>query len=168
MRRGTISIPIENISPQLHYREPMMLLRNIGKNFVDVSSQSSADFPRSLGWPRHGDRRSSTTTDRMDAVVTDQRRPGARSAQYNGDREPLAHPQAHRPQEQPRRHWRGGEGRHSAWAAVGHRDHLGGYLSASDPRLHFGLGATRRLSALRFAGPAESSKCCSTRPAIVN
>jgi hypothetical protein len=35
---------IENTSPQLRYCEPMMLIRNIGKDFVDVSSVSGNIF----------------------------------------------------------------------------------------------------------------------------
>src|SRR5260370_36498826 len=35
---------IELNFPQLHYREPMLLARNTGKGFVDVSAQSGAVF----------------------------------------------------------------------------------------------------------------------------
>ena len=36
---------IERTSPQLHYREPLLLAKNVGgKNFVDVSASSGSVF----------------------------------------------------------------------------------------------------------------------------
>ena len=35
---------IELTSPQIHYREPMLLARNTGTGFVDISAQSGAVF----------------------------------------------------------------------------------------------------------------------------
>ena len=48
---------IEKSYPLLHYREPMMLVRNTGRKFADVIDHLIQHIPRRLGGPRHGDRR---------------------------------------------------------------------------------------------------------------
>ena len=60
---------IENSSPSLHYREPMLLARNTGKEFVDVSSDSGTVFQQA--WVGRGLAIGDLDNDgRVDAVVT--------------------------------------------------------------------------------------------------
>jgi hypothetical protein len=55
--------------PQLHYKEPMLLARNTGRGFVDVSAQSGAVFQQS--WAGRGMAVGDLDNDgRVDAVVT--------------------------------------------------------------------------------------------------
>ncbi len=55
--------------PQLRYKEPMLLIRNTGKRFVDVSSQSGAVFQQA--WAGRGMAVGDLDNDgRVDAVVT--------------------------------------------------------------------------------------------------
>ena len=130
---------VEKSFPQLRYREPMLLARNTGKGFVDVSSASGEIFHQA--WVGRGMAIGDIDNDgRIDAVVT-----------TNGGAAHLLH------NETP-------EGNH--WLTlklIGHksnRDGIGalikvvtsagaqwvtvttasGYLSSSDPRAHFGLG----------------------------
>ena len=130
---------VEKSFPQLRYREPMLLARNTGKGFVDVSSASGEIFQQA--WVGRGMAIGDIDNDgRIDAVVT-----------TNGGAAYLLH------NETP-------EGNH--WLTlklIGHksnRDGIGalikvvtsagaqwvtvttasGYLSSSDPRARFGLG----------------------------
>ena len=60
---------IEKSFSQLHYREPMLLLRNTGKKFVDVSSISGDIFHEA--WVGRGMAIGDIDNDgRIDAVVT--------------------------------------------------------------------------------------------------
>ncbi len=130
---------IEKSFPQLHYREPMMLVRNTGKKFVDVSSISSEIFHEA--WVGRGMAIGDLNNDgRIDAVVSTNGGP--------------AHVLIN--QTETGNHWltlrlighksnRDGIGAQvkvvtsggNQWATV---TTSSGYLSASDPRLHFGLG----------------------------
>lgn len=129
---------IEKSFPQLHYREPMVLLRNTGKKFVDVSAASGAVFQDA--WVGRGMAIGDIDNDgRIDAVVTTNGGP--------------AHVLLNRTVTS--NHWitlrltghksnRDGIGAvvklttraGSQWATV---TTSGGYLSASDPRVHFGM-----------------------------
>jgi hypothetical protein len=130
---------VEKISPQLHYREPILLARNIGGKFQDVSSISGEVFQQR--WVGRGMAIGDLDNDgRIDAVVTTNGGPA-----YVLKNETETH-----------NHW-------VTLRLVGHksnRDAIGavvkltssngiqwvtvttssGYLSASDPRVHFGLG----------------------------
>jgi hypothetical protein len=125
--------------PNLHYREPMLLLRNTGKGFVDVSADSGAIFHQS--WLGRGMAIGDIDNDgRLDAVATSN--DGPIHILHN---ETLT-----------QNHW-------LTLKLVGHksnRDAIGAevelttskgpqfatvstassYLSASDKRVHFGLG----------------------------
>jgi len=60
---------IELTNPSLHYREPMLLLRNTGKGFLDVSQSSGEVFKQS--WVARGMAIGDLDNDgRLDAVVT--------------------------------------------------------------------------------------------------
>jgi hypothetical protein len=126
--------------PNLHYREPMLLLRNTGKEFVDVSADSGPIFHQA--WLGRGMAIGDIDNDgRLDAVVTSNDGPvyilHNETPTYN--------------------HW-------LTLKLVGHRSNrdaigaavklvtasgtqfatvstAGSYLSSSDKRVHFGLGA---------------------------
>jgi hypothetical protein len=131
---------IEKTSPQLHYREPMLLLRNTGKGFVDVSANSGDIFHEA--WVGRGMAIGDIDNDgRIDAVVA-----------TNGSSLHIIH------NETPTsNHW-------LTLKLVGHRSNRDGigaevklvtangpqwatvstassYLSSSDKRVHFGLGS---------------------------
>ena len=130
---------IELNYPNLHYREPMLLVRNTGTGFVDVSADSGTVFHEP--WLGRGIAVGDIDNDgRLDAVVT-----------TNDGPIHILHNETSTPN-----HW-------LALKLVGHksnRDAIGAevrlttargkqsatvttassYLSASDKRLHFGLG----------------------------
>jgi enediyne biosynthesis protein E4 len=131
---------IEKSSPNLHYREPIMLLRNAGKGFTDVSSMSGDVFHQA--WVGRGLAIGDIDNDgRIDAVVTENGGPAHILGNVT----------------QTSNHW-------LTFKLIGHksnRDGIGaviqvvttkgpqwvtvttasGYLSSSDVRAHFGLGA---------------------------
>lgn len=133
---------VELTFPSIHYREPMMLARNTGKGFVDVSAQSGEVFKEA--WVGRGMAVGDIYNDGMlDAVIStnDGTAHVIRNQTANGN------------------HWLG-------LKLVGHRsnrDAIGAevkittekgsqwemvstaasYLSASDKRLHFGLGSEK-------------------------
>jgi hypothetical protein len=144
---------IEKSFPQLRYKEPMMLLRNTGKRFVDVSGISSEIFREA--WVGRGMAIGDLDNDgRIDAVVT-----------TNGG---TAH--VLRNVTETANHWitlrlighksnRDGIGAQvkivtaqgSQWATV---TTSSGYLSASDPRAHFGLGMTSDVKRIEIRWPS--------------
>jgi enediyne biosynthesis protein E4 len=130
---------IELTSPQVHYKEPMLLARNTGHGFVDVSAVSGSVFTQP--WVGRGMAVGDLDNDgRLDAVVT-----------TNGGAPHILHNETLTPN-----HW-------LTLRLVGHRSNRdaigaeiklttsqgqqlatvstsGGYLSSSDKRAHFGLG----------------------------
>jgi enediyne biosynthesis protein E4 len=131
---------VELTTPNLRYREPMLLLRNTGKNFVDVSRESGAVFQ--IPWVGRGMAVGDIDNDgRLDAVVT--------------TNDGLAHVLHN---ETPTtNHWlivnlvghksnRDGIGA-EVEVATSHGSQLAtvttasSYLSSSDKRVHFGLGS---------------------------
>lgn len=130
---------IELNYPQLRYKEPMLLARNTGKGFVDVSSQSGSVFQQP--WVSRGMAMGDLDNDgRVDAVVT-----------TNGGPAHILHNQT-----ATKNHW-------LTINLVGHRSNrdgigaeikvttskgsqyvtvstAGSYLSSNDKRAHFGLG----------------------------
>ena len=130
---------IERQFPQLHYREPMLLLHNTGKGFTDVSAESGRVFEQR--WVGRGLAVGDINNDgRVDAVVTTN--DGAPHVLYN--------------QTSTSNHW-------LTLTLVGHKSNrdgigaevrlstpqmnqlvtvstCGSYLSSSDKRVHFGLG----------------------------
>ena len=144
---------IELTNPNLHYREPMLLARNTGHGFVDVSSQSGAVFQKP--WVARGMAVGDLDNDgRIDAVVN-----------TNDGRAHVLHNQITN-----KNHW-------ILLKLVGHRsnrDAIGAeitlttgsgrqyatvstsssYLSASDQRVHFGLGTDNAISKLEIRWPS--------------
>jgi len=141
------------ISPQLHYREPMLLARNHGGKFVDVSPVSGDIFKKA--WVGRGMAIGDLDNDgRIDAVVT-----------TNGGLAYVLHNET-----ATNNHWitlrlishksnRDGIGavvklttaEGSQWATV---TTSGSYLSASDPRVHFGLGSSTTANSIEIRWPS--------------
>jgi len=126
--------------PDLRYKEPMLLARNTGKRFVDVSAQAGEVFQKA--WVGRGLAIGDIDNDgRLDAVVTTN--DGGVHVLHNAT--------------QNQNHWLTLElvGHHSNRDAIGAEVKLvtakgsqwatvttaGSYLSSSDKRLHFGLGS---------------------------
>lgn len=144
---------IEMVSPQLRYKEPMLLLRNTGHQFVDVSSESGEVFHQS--WVGRGMAIGDIDNDgRIDAVVS-----------TNGGPAHILHNET-----VTQHHWitlklRGHKsnrdgigavvtvttGHGSQWATV---TTSSGYLSANDPRLHFGLGVDTTVESIQIRWPS--------------
>jgi len=144
---------IEKQSPNLHYREPVLLVRNTGKKFVDVSSISGDAFKEA--WVGRGLAIGDLDNDgKIDAVVS-----------TNGGLAHILHNET-----VSTNHW-------ITLRLVGHksnRDGIGavvklttaqgpqwvtvttssGYLSASDPRAHFGLGSSVAADAIEIRWPS--------------
>jgi hypothetical protein len=144
---------IEKTSPQLRYREPMMLVRNTGEKFVDVSPISGEVFKEA--WVGRGMAIGDLDNDgRIDAVVT-----------TNGGPVHILHNET-----VSNNHWitlrlighksnRDGIGavvklttsQGSQWVTV---TTSSGYLSASDPRVHFGLGNSTTALSIEIRWPS--------------
>ena len=144
---------IEKSFPQLHYREPMMLVRNTSKGFVNVSSISSEIFHDA--WVGRGMAIGDINNDgRVDAVVTTNGGPA--HVLFNLT--------------ETSNHWialrltghksnRDGIGAQikvvsshgSQWATV---TTSSGYMSASDPRVHFGLGHDATVQRIEIRWPS--------------
>ncbi len=144
---------IQVVSPMLRYREPMMLLRNTGKKFVDVSSISGDTFQET--WVGRGMAIGDIDNDgRIDAVVSTNGGP----AHILLNRTDTAN------------HWitlrltghtsnRDGIGAQvrvttaqgSQWVTA---TTASSYLSSSDPRVHFGLGASAQVQSIEIRWPS--------------
>jgi len=144
---------IEKQSPNLHYREPLLLARNTGKKFVDVSAISGDVFKQA--WVGRGMAIGDIDNDgRIDAVVG-----------TNGGSAYVLHNET-----ATSNHWitlhltghksnRDGIGavvkmttaQGSQWATV---TTSSGYLSASDPRVHFGLGDSAAADSIEIRWPS--------------
>lgn len=144
---------IELTSPGFRYREPMLLLRNTGKKFVDVSANAGAVFHES--WVARGLATGDLDNDgRIDAVVTTNDGPAY----------------VLRNETATDNHW-------ILLKLVGHRsnrDAIGAevkivtaagpqfatvttassYLSSSDKRVHFGLAGERTIRELEIRWPS--------------
>jgi enediyne biosynthesis protein E4 len=144
---------IEKTNPQLHYREPMILARNTGKRFVDVSSISGDVFQEA--WVGRGMAIGDIDNDgRIDAVVTTSA--GAahilRNETASSNHWITLHLTGHKSN-------RDGIGAvvkvttvdSSQWATV---TTASGYLSASDARVHFGLGNSAVVSSIEVRWPS--------------
>lgn len=144
---------IEKSFPQLRYREPMMLVRNTGQKFVDVSQISGDIFHEA--WIGRGMAIGDIDNDgRIDAIVSTNGGP--------------AHLLMNRTE--TKNHWItlkfiGHKSNHDAigaqvklisaqgpqWAIV---TTSSGYMSSSDARVHFGLGADTEASRIEIRWPS--------------
>jgi hypothetical protein len=144
---------IETVAPQLRYREPMLLVRNDGKKFVDVSSISGDVFHQA--WVARGMAIGDIDNDgRIDAVVS-----------TNGGPAHILHNET-----ATANHWitlhltghksnRDGIGAvvklttaaGSQWVTV---TTSSGYFSSSDPRVHFGMGARALTDRIEIRWPS--------------
>lgn len=144
---------VEASFPLLRYREPVMLLRNSAGHFVDVSPVSGPVFHQA--WVGRGMAIGDIDNDgRIDAIVT-----------TNGGPAHVLHNET-----QTSNHWltlklighksnRDGIGAvvqlttltGSQWVTV---TTAGGYLSSSDPRVHFGLGAESVAKSVKIRWPS--------------
>jgi hypothetical protein len=144
---------IERSNPQLHYREPMLLARNTGHGFVDVSAASGAVFHQA--WVGRGLATGDLDNDgRIDAVVSTNDGPAY-----------VIHNETKT------------ENRWLTLKLVGHksnRDAIGAivklvtpqatqyatvttassYLSSSDKRVHFGLGSATAAQTVEILWPS--------------
>jgi hypothetical protein len=144
---------VELTNPQLHYREPMLLARNTGRGFVDVSAESGSAFHEA--WVGRGLATGDIDNDgRIDAVVSTN--DGPAHVIHNETR--------------TANHW-------LILKLVGHtsnRDAIGAlvkvttsqgpqyttvttassYLSSSDKRVHFGLGADTAAQTVEIHWPS--------------
>ncbi len=144
---------VELTSPNLRYREPLLLAHNNGKRFADVSAQSGAVFQKT--WVARGVAIGDLDNDgRLDAVITTNEGPA-----YVLHNETATH-----------HHW--------IWLKlVGHksnRDGIGAgvrvttatgaqfaiattassYLSSGDKRVHFGLGNSEKIAEIQIRWPS--------------
>jgi hypothetical protein len=144
---------IELTFPDLRYKEPMLLARNTGKGFVDVSAQAGEIFQKA--WVGRGLAIGDIDNDgRLDAVVTSN--DGALYVLHNSM--------------QTQNHWLtlelaghksnrdaiGAEvklttAKGSQWATV---TTAGSYLSSSDKRVHFGLGSDTMVRTIDIHWPS--------------
>jgi hypothetical protein len=144
---------IELTTPNLRYREPMLLARNSGSGFVDVSAESGSVFQQS--WVARGMAIGDIDNDgRVDAVVT--------------TNDGLAHILHNETPAQ--NHWLTLKlvGHKSNRDAIGAEVKLvtakgaqfaavstaGSYLSSSDKRVHFGLGTETVAQSLEIRWPS--------------
>ncbi len=154
---------IELNFPQLHYKEPMLLAQNTGSGFADVSAQSGDVFHQA--WVGRGLAIGDIDNDgRVDAVVTTNGGPAyvLHNATANSN------------------HW-------ITLSLVGHRsnrDAIGAvvrittasgsqyatvttassYLSASDKRVHFGLGADTTVKSIEIRWPSGTVQTVTNVP----
>jgi len=144
---------IEKQSPQLHYREPMVLARNTGKKFVDVSAISGDVFHQA--WVGRGMAIGDIDNDgRIDAVVTTNGGPAyiLRNETATANHWITLHLTGHKSN-------RDGIGaviklttaQGSQWVTL---TTSSGYLSASDPRVHFGMGSSAVASSIEVHWPS--------------
>src|SRR6266481_5215879 len=144
---------VELVYPQLHYRERMLLARNTGHGFVDVSEGSGEVFHQA--WASRGLATGDLDNDgRVDAVVTTNGGP-VHILQNETD---------------TRFHWLGLNliGHKSNRDAIGASVRMitsqgtqyatvttaGSYLSSSDKRLHFGLGTDTKAQKVEIHWPS--------------
>jgi enediyne biosynthesis protein E4 len=144
---------VELTSPNLHYREPMLLTRNIGTGFVDVSADSGSVFQQP--WVARGLATGDIDNDgRVDAVVTTN--DGALHVLHN--------------ETTTSNHWlilklTGHKSNRDAIGAVvqvktsvGLQTETistgGSYLSSSDKRAHFGLGPDTKVASIDIRWPS--------------
>jgi len=144
---------VEQNFPQLSYREPLLLAKNTGSNFVDVSADAGSVF--SQAWAARGLAIGDIDNDgRLDAIVTTNDGPAY-----------VLHNET-----STQNHWLtlkliGHKSNHDAIGAEvtimtpnGQQfatvTTTGSYLSSSDKRLHFGLGGNTTVKSIDIRWPS--------------
>jgi len=155
---------IEQSYPNLHYREPMLLARNTGRGFVDVSPQSGNLFHHA--WVSRGLAIGDLDNDgRLDAVVTTN--DGSIHVLHNeavtGNHWILLKLVGHK----SNRDAIGAEvtlvaGARPQYATV---STTSSYLSASDKRVHFGMGQERVAQRIEIRWPSGIKQMLKDVPA---
>ena len=144
---------IELTYPQLHYREPMLLARNTGKGFVDVSDQSGAVFRRP--WASRGMAIGDIDNDgRVDAVVLENNGPlhilhNETDTQNHWLTLNLVGHKSNRDAIGASVKIITAQGEQSATVST-----CGSYLSSSDKRVHFGLGLQTSVKEIEIIWPS--------------
>jgi len=144
---------IELTNPQLHYKEPILLARNTGHGFVDVSATSGGVFHEA--WAGRGLAIGDLNNDgRVDAVVTtnDGAAHVLRNETGNGNHWIILRLTGHKSN-------RDGIGAvvkvvTGQGAQTGTVTTASSYLSSSDKRLHFGLGKESSISLVEIRWPS--------------
>ena len=137
--QGHVMDTVDQVNPNLHYREPMLLARNTGRGFVDVSAASGEVFHQT--WAGRGLAVGDINNDgRMDAVVSTSEGPA--HVLLNETATPNHWLTLRLTGHKSNRDAIGAEvkvvtARGSQYATV---TTAGSYLSSSDKRVHFGLG----------------------------
>jgi len=144
---------IELTNPNLHYRDSMLLARNNGKKFVDVSAQSGSAFEKA--WAARGMAVGDVDNDgRLDAVVT-----------TNDGPIHIVH------NETPtQNHWillnlvghKSNRDAIGAWVKIETSSGIqtatvttaSSYLSSNDKRVHFGLGKSTEVTKIEIHWPS--------------
>jgi hypothetical protein len=144
---------IELTSANLRYREPLLLARNTGKGFVDVSEQSGAVFHKN--WVARGLAIGDLDNDgRLDAIITTNEGPAY-----------VLHNES-----STKNHWllvrlvghksnRDGIGAEvrvttATGAQFATATTAGSYLSVGDKRVHFGLGKNETIAEIQVRWPS--------------
>jgi enediyne biosynthesis protein E4 len=144
---------VELSYPNLHYREPMLLLRNTGKEFVDVSAASGAVF--SQRWLGRGMAIGDIDNDgRVDAVVSTNDGPvhilhNETPTQNHWLKLKLVGHKSNRDAIDAEVRLVTAKGQQCATVST-----AGSYLSASDKRVHFGLGAESSAQSVEIRWPS--------------
>ena len=144
---------VELSFPNLRYREPMMLARNTGKGFVDVSAESGAVFQKA--WAARGMATGDLDNDgRVDAVVTTNDGPAyvLHNETATGNHWILLKLVGH----QSNRDGIGAEVKAvtASGAQFATVTTTSSYLSASDKRVHFGLGKSEAVQQIQVRWPS--------------
>jgi hypothetical protein len=151
--QGHVMDTVDQVNPNLHYREPMLLVRNTPHGFVDVSAASGAVFHQA--WAGRGLAIGDINNDgRVDAVVSTSEGP----AHVLLNQTPRSN------------HWLILKltGHKSNRDAIGAEVKVvtargaqmatvttaGSYLSSSDKRVHFGLGPETNVKAVEIRWPS--------------
>jgi enediyne biosynthesis protein E4 len=144
---------IELTFPNLRYREPMLLARNTGKGFVDVSANAGSIFKQA--WVARGLAIGDIDNDgRLDAVVTTNDGPlyvlrNVTSTQNHWLNLRLVGRRSNRDAFGAEVTLQTGKGSQFAMVTT-----AGSYLSASDKTVHFGLGSESTVKSIEIRWPS--------------
>ena len=144
---------IELTYPQLHYREPMLIARNTGRGFVDISAESGSAFQEP--WVSRGMATGDIDNDgRIDAVVTENGGPvhilrNETNTQNHWLTLNLIGHKSNRDAIGAEVKIVSAQGRQQATVTT-----CGSYLSSGDKRVHFGLGVQPTVKEIDIRWPS--------------